>query len=118
MWGDGLAVVHNANDPKQDRLRKNIIATFKNKGLSITFEINLVETDFLNVTFNLSRRKYYPYNKPNNTSFYIYAKSHHPPSIVKQLPKMVNKRILDLSCDENEFNNAKVIYELNLAQWI
>ena len=36
--------------------------------------------------------KYYPYNKPNNHSFNILAKSNHPPSIVKQLPKMVNKK--------------------------
>ena len=37
-----------------------------------------------------------------------------PPSIVKQLPKMVDKRISDLSCDEIAFNNAKVTYELAL----
>ena len=41
-------------------------------------------------------------------------KSNHPSSIVKQLPIMVNKRISDLSCDENSFNDAKVIYELDL----
>ena len=58
--------------------------------------------------------KYYPYNKPNNHSFNILAKSNHPPSIVKQLPKMVNKKISDLSCDENTFNSAKVTYKLAL----
>ena len=57
---------------------------------------------------------YYPYNKPNNTPLYIYAKSNHPSSIVKELPKMVNKRILDFFCDKSEFSNAKVIYNLNL----
>ena len=45
---------------------------------------------------------------------YIHVKSSHPPSVVKQLPKMVNKRISDLSCDESAFNNAKVTYELAL----
>ena len=35
---DGVAVIHNANGPKLNRLRKNIIATFKSEGLSITFE--------------------------------------------------------------------------------
>ena len=64
---DGLAVIHNADDPKLCKLRKNIIATFKNEGLSITIETNLVETDFLDVTFNLLTGKYYPYNKPNNS---------------------------------------------------
>ena len=86
--------------------------------MSITVDTNLVETDFLDVTFNLSTPKYYPYNKANNAPLYIYANSNHPFSIVKQLPKMVNKRMSDLSCDEAKhlitFDNAKVTYELAL----
>ena len=82
--------------------------------MSITIETNLVETDFLDVTFNLPTGTYYPYNKPINAPLYIHAKFNHPPSIVKQLPKMVNKRISDLSCDESVFNNAKVTYALAL----
>ena len=113
---DGLAVISNVNGPKVDRMRKNIIATFKSEGLSITIETNLLETDFLDATFNLSTGQYYPYNKPNNASLYIHAKSNRPPSIVKQLPKMVNKRISDSPCDESAFNNAKVTYELALKQ--
>ena len=35
---DGVAVIHNANGPKLNRLRKNITATFKSEGLSITIE--------------------------------------------------------------------------------
>ena len=136
---DALAVINNANGPKLDRIRKNTIAIFQSEGLGIAIETNLVETDFLDVTFNLSTGKYYPYNWPNNAPLYIYAQSNHPPSIVKQLPKirknlfaylfsihntirlshydvklielpkMVNKRISDLSCDETAFNNAKVL---------
>ena len=49
-----------------DRLRKNIIATFKNEGSNITTETNLVETDFLDGTFNLSAENYYSYNRTNN----------------------------------------------------
>ena len=50
---NGLALIDNANGPKLDRLRKNITATFKNEGLSITIETNLVKTDFRHATFNL-----------------------------------------------------------------
>ena len=57
---------------------------------------------------------YYLYNKPNNTFLYIHPKSNHPTFIVEQLPKMVNKRISDLSCDERVFNNATIIYKLVL----
>ena len=58
---DGLAVVDNANVPKLDKLRTKIITIFKAEGLSITIETNLIETDFLDVTFNLHTNKYFPY---------------------------------------------------------
>ena len=63
---DGLAVIENANGPLLDRLRKKIIALFKNEELSIIIETNLSVTDFLDVTLDLSRGKYYPYRKPND----------------------------------------------------
>ena len=72
-------------------MRKNVIATFKNEGMSVITDINLAEIDFLDVTFNLLTGKYYPYNKPNNAALYIHVKSNHLLSFVKQLPKMVNK---------------------------
>ena len=104
---DGLVVINNANSPKLGRLRKKyIIATFKSERLSITIDKNLVETDFLDVTFNLSAGKYYPYNKANNDPLHIHANSNYPFSVVKQLPKMVNKRMSDLSCDESKAVNS------------
>ena len=80
----------------------------------MTIEANLVETGFLDVIFNLSIEKYYPYNKLNNAPLYIHAKSNHPLTIVMQLAKMINKRISDLLCNESAFNNAKVTYKLTL----
>ena len=63
LYRDGeLALIHYANGPKLDRLRTNIIATFKNEGLIITIETNLVQTDFLDVAFNLPTGKHYSYN--------------------------------------------------------
>ena len=94
---DCLAVVSNISGPTLDRLRKRIIALFKEENLSITIETSLFSTDFLDVTLDLQREKYYPYRKPNNKQSYINARSNHPPTIIKELPKMVNKRISDLS---------------------
>ena len=113
---DGLAIVHKANGPKVDRLRKDIISLFKDEGLSITIDTNLIETDFLDVSFNLNTEKYFPFRKPNNAPLYIHSKSNHPPSIIKQLPSMTNKRISSLSCDETEFNKAKIMYEMVLKK--
>ena len=109
---DGLAVVSNISGPTLDRLRKRITALFKEENLSITIETNLFSTDFLDVTLDLQREKYYPYRKPNNKLSYINARSNHPPTIIKELPIMVNKRISDLSCDKDEFDKAKDVYEL------
>ena len=44
------------------------------------------------------------------TSFTILL-SNHPPSIIKHLPSMINKRISNLSCNEYEFNKAKPLYK-------
>ena len=111
---DGLAIVHKANGPKVDRLRKDIISLFKYEGLSVTIDTNLIETDFSDVSFNLNTGKYFPFKKPNNTLIYIHSESTHPLSIIKQLPLMTNKRISSLPCDEIEFNKAKITHETAL----
>ena len=56
---DGLAVIHHANGPKMDRIRKDIIALFKSEGLSITIDTNMIETDFLDVSFNLEMDNFF-----------------------------------------------------------
>ena len=81
------------------------------QGLSIAIETNLIKTDFLDVTFNLAIKKYLPFRKANNTPLYINAFSNNPPTIIKQFPNMINKRISDLSCNEEEYGKVKSIYE-------
>ena len=36
---------------------------------------------------------------------------HHPNIIIKEIPKIINKRISEISCDKNEFEKARVDYE-------
>ena len=54
---DGLAALNNANVQKLDRVKKDVIALFKEGGISITIRANLIETDFLYVIFNLATKK-------------------------------------------------------------
>ena len=98
------------------RIRKDIIALFKEEGLSITIETNLIETGFLDVTFNLATKKYFLFRKASNTPLYINVFSNHLPTIIKQLLKMVNKRISDLSCNKGEFDKVRSVYESALKQ--
>ena len=51
---DGLGAINNSSGPVLVKMRKNIIALFKNEDLSITIEINLFEKNFIDVTFNLA----------------------------------------------------------------
>ena len=80
---DGFATVNSSSGPVLDRMRKDIISIFKNESLSITIGTNLIETDILDVTFNLLTRKYLPFRKVNNKPLYINAKSNHPHTIIK-----------------------------------
>ena len=84
---DGLAAMKSTSDPILGKMRKNIIVLFKEEGLTITIDTNLIETDFLDVTFNLATGKFFPFRKPNNLPLYINAKSKHPLTIIKDLPK-------------------------------
>ena len=56
---DGLAAVKSTSGPVLNKMMKNIITLFKNEGLGITIDTNLIETDFLDVTFNLTTGKFF-----------------------------------------------------------
>ena len=58
---DGLTIITNPNSPKMDKIRKKIVELFKEKSLSIAIETNLSAYGFLDVTFDLHTRKYFPY---------------------------------------------------------
>ena len=97
---DGLPTVNRSSGPVLERMRKDIISIFKNEVLSITIETNIIETDFLDVTFNLLTGKYFLFRKVNNKPLYRNAKSNHPHTIIKELPKMIIQRLSELSCNQ------------------
>ena len=84
---------------------------FKSEGLKITVETNTSTTNFLDITLDLDNNRFCPYTKNNNTPRYIHVSSNHPQTIIRQLPKIINKRISDLSNTEREFTNAKKFCE-------
>ena len=59
----------------------------------------------------LVTKKYFPFWKANNAPLHINGFSNHPPTIIKQLPKMINKRISDLSYNKEEFDKVRSVYE-------
>jgi hypothetical protein len=107
---DGLAAINTTSGRLGDKARKDLIQIFGNFGLKITAEANLRRVNFLDITFDLTDGTYKPYRKPNNDPLYINRSSNHPPSILRQLPTSVNKRINKLSCDKTTFDAAAPLY--------
>ena len=107
---DGLAILQNANGHFADKKRKEIINEFNKIGLNITIDANIRIVNFLDVTLDLNNGTYKPYHKPNESTIYINSDSNHPKNIIKQLPKTINKRINEISSNEDVFNNAARSY--------
>ena len=72
--------------------------------------------NFLDVTLDLISGEFRPYNKPNNTLLYIHKESNHPPTVLKQIPKIVERRLSDLSSSEDVFEREKGPYTRALEQ--
>ena len=116
---DGLAVIKGLSGAEIERLKKNVVKTFKDCGLNITIETNLHTVNYRDVTFDLRKDTYLPYRKPDNPPVYINNCSNHPPTVIKQLPKSINKRLSDLSSNEEIFEKTKPAYSDALKKkWI
>ena len=109
---DGLACFGNLNGPQAEKIRKDVIKIFKQEvGLNITRETNLKTVNFLDLTLNLSTRKYQLYSKPGNGPLCIDVNSNRSPNITKTLLDTISsKRINKLSSDEHVFKSTKGLY--------
>ena len=107
---DGLAISNKT--PRQTELiKKEICKIFKKNGLSITIEANKKVVDFLDITLNLNTGTFKPFSKPNNTPSYVHSKSNHPPSIIKNIPESINKRLSNNSSNADIFSDSTQQYK-------
>ena len=111
---DGLSAL-KLTGPQADKLRKDIIAIFKDCDLRVTVETRLTCTDFLDVNMDLTNGKYWPFRKQNSELLYINTKSNHPPNVIKQIPAAITHRIASLSCSNEEYVGALPAYRDALA---
>ena len=108
---DGLAVTRGSNQSNEFHVKQALRNVFRAAGLKITIEINLVQTDFLDLELNLKTGTHSEWRKPGDLPQYINTRSNHPPNIIKQIPTMVAKRLSRLSSNEEIFDNQKEKYE-------
>ena len=108
---DGLAVLNTKSGRLCEKAKKDLTRKFNELGLSITALTSQQRTNFLDITFDLANDTYKPYRKPNDEPLYINNSSNHPPSILRELPSSINKRINTLSCDKGTFDAAAPEYK-------
>ena len=68
------------------------------------------------MSFNLETGLYKPYMKPNHTPVYVHVESNNPPSILKNIPQSVNKRLSTISSNEEIFKHASIPYQQALQK--
>ena len=112
---DGLCVVRLTNR-QSENLKKQLCQIFQQFGLKITIEANKKIVDFLDVTLDLNRGEFRPFIKENNKPTYVHSKSNHPPSIIRNIPASIQKRLSVNSSSEHIFNQAKEIYQTALFE--
>ena len=106
---DRLSVFKNGGGPQMEKIKKHLQKVFKNNGLDVIIECNVKVVNYSDVTFNLNGGTYWPYQKPDNIIQYIHIESNHPPNIIKQIPKTIEKRLSQLSSNEEIFNESEPI---------
>ena len=107
---DGLAV-STKTARETEKLKKKMAEIFKKHNLSITIEANKKRVEFLDVYFDLEKDEYGPYMKPNGEPIYVNAKSNHPPKILQNIPKGINKRLSTISASKEVFDRAVPPYQ-------
>ena len=64
----------------------------------------------------MCNNSYRPYSKPNNTAIYVNKKSNHSRNIIQMIPTSVNRRLSDISSDEDEFIASSQEYQNSLNE--
>ena len=112
---DSLGVVETT--PRNaEKIRQKIHSVMEDLGLKITSRANLKVVEFLDVVFDLQSDTYRPFLKPGDRPLYVNKQSNHPPSILKNIPLAVNKRLCDISSSKEVFDQSVPLYQAALAQ--
>ena len=111
LYRDDSLAAFNAKPREMERIKKEICKVFRDNGLKITVEANTTKVNFLDVMLDLRSGKFYPYIKEGNIPLYVHQESNHPPSILRNIPESINKRLSEISSDKESFDSAKGVYQ-------
>ena len=108
---DGLALSYAT--PRQNEMvyKKKICEVYNKYNLDITVTTNKKVVQFLDVEFDIEKKTYKPFIKPNDVPLYVHRNSDHPESILRNIPLVINKRISTLSSSEEIFKSVVPLYQ-------
>ena len=110
LYRDGGLAAFNGKPHETEKIKKELCRIFRDNDLKITVEANKTKVNFLDVTLDLRSGKYWPYTKEGNIPLYVHRKSNHPPSILKNIRKSINKWLSENSSDRECFGTAQNKY--------
>ena len=85
--------MRNGNDQKRD------MQNLPWHWLEDHSQINTTKVNFLDAMLDLRSEEFHPYIKEGNIPLYVLKESNHPPSILENIPKSINKRLSEISLD-------------------
>ena len=107
----GLYMTHKQTEETSQEISR----IFKQNDISITSNENHKKVDFLDVNFDLDSGLFRPYKKENDCPIYIHTNSNHPPSVIKNIPASVNRRLCSISSDVTVFSEETSDYQTALV---
>ena len=110
---DGLAInkIKGSRRIAQSEIDGKLRKIFASENLKIEIDPLTPVTNYLDVSFNLTKHENDPFRKPDDDPVYLNKNSDHPNHIIKHIPIMVEKRLSNLSSTEQIFDTHKALYE-------
>ena len=65
---------------------------------------------------DLEKEEFVTFLKPNDTPIYVDAGSHHPRTVLDNIPKGINKRLSTISASKEIFDKAVPVYQAALEK--
>ena len=113
---DGISV-SDATPRLLEKARQKIVKIFEEFGLKITSTANLKVIQFLDITLDLENEVFKPYIKPGDRPLYVSSDSNHPPSILKNIPLSINRRLSSISANREIVNAAAPLFQAELDRF-
>ena len=97
-------------------MQKEVLFSHKLRDHAYEYHIpfGLKENNLSQITYH--NNVYKPFRKENNKPIYINKYSKHPPSILKQLPKSIEKRTSETSSNKSIFDETMKPYRDGLKE--